>query len=56
MLAGVGEGAVAAADGTKPVAAVAEAAPPIGGAKPRGVASMTGELGALEAMACGEET
>ena len=55
VLTGVGEDADAAAVGSVPMAAAADAEPPIGGAESRGVASITGELGALDAMEQGEE-
>ena len=47
---GDGEDAVAAADGSTVAAAAAKEELLIGGAESRGVASMTGELGALEAI------
>ena len=55
VLAGVGEGADAAAVGSVPAVAAADVEPPIGGAESRGMASITGELGALDAMEQGEE-
>ena len=55
MLAGGGEGIDVVVDGSVPAAAAAEADPPIGGAESRGVASITGELGALDAMEQGGE-
>ena len=48
-LPGVGDDAGVAADGSVTAAAV-DVAPPIGGAGPTAAASITGELGALEAM------
>ena len=43
------------ADGTEPSAAAVEVALPIGGAVSRVVASMTGELGVLDAMELGDK-
>ena len=54
VLAGVGEDADVVAVGSM-LAAAADAEPPIGGAESRGVASITGEHGALDAMEQGEE-
>ena len=47
---------VVAADGSVTAAAAAEREPPIGGAESWGVASITGELGVLEAMERGGRT
>ena len=53
---GDGEDAAVAADGSVMAAAAAEREPPIGGAESSGVASITGELGALNAMELGGRT
>ena len=54
-LTGVGEGAVAAADGSEAAAAAVEGAPPIGGVEPAAAASATEKLGALDSMEGKEE-
>ena len=49
------EEAKGAAEGTEPAAAEVETVPTIGGTMSRGVASMMGELGALESVKHGGE-